>query len=108
MFKPVATLSNLLYESNHLTVASEIKNIVVVFDGNHSNADCCDIIHKYKNEEDKWAFKWIKKNNDTRQEFVSGFDYDDIISIKNNRLVFIKNGETGFWYFNSRTEFTYP
>jgi hypothetical protein len=86
----------------------ELKNIVVVFDGSHNSADSCDIIHKFRNIYGKWAFKWIKKQRNSRQEFMSGYEYDDILSIKNNRLVFVKDGVTGFWYFNTRTEFIYP
>jgi|GEM_PF-5789446 len=85
-----------------------LKNILVVLDGSHNTADSYDIIHKFRNIEGKWAFKWIKKNNGARQEFMSEYAYDDILSIKNNRLVFIKKGVSGFWYFNTRTEFFYP
>lgn len=108
MQNTASNLSTLLQEGTHMNVVSDTKNIVVVFDGHHANAECCDIIHKFKNEEGKWAFKWTKKENGNKQEFLSEFLYDDILSIKNNRLVFSKNGEIGFWYFNTRTEFIYP
>ncbi len=102
--KPISALP---YQSSGNGLA-QLRNTVVVFDGRYDTADSCDIIHKFRNADGKWAFKWIKKQKDSRIEFMSGYAYDDIVSIKNNRLVFIKDGVTGFWYFNTRTEFFYP
>lgn len=101
------SIPSLLLESNENGIM-RLKNTLVVFDGSHITSDSYDIIHKFRNEEGKWAFKWVKKHNNTKQEFMSEYAYDDILSIKNNRLVFMKNGLQGFWYYNTRTEFFFP
>lgn len=83
-------------------------NTIVLFDDNYAENDVHDIVYKYKNENGLWAFKWVKKAIHTRHEHMSNYEYDDIISAKSNRVVFMKNGRKGFWYFNTRTEFFYP
>jgi hypothetical protein len=86
----------------------EANNTIILFDDNYTENEVHDIVYKYKNEGGRWAFKWVKKSTTLRTEFMSSYEYDDIISAKNNRVVFMKNGRKGFWYFNTRTEFFYP
>ncbi len=85
-----------------------INDTIVLLNGNYADKGVCDIICKYKEETGKWAFKWVKKYRGQITTFLSDYVYDDIISVKNNRIVFIKDGRRGFWYFNTRTEFFYP
>lgn len=85
-----------------------LKNTIVLFDDTYPSSESFDIVYKYRNNFGKWAFKWVKKIGDQRLEYSSEFIYDDIIAAKNNRLVFMKAGYKGFWYYNTRTEFFYP
>jgi hypothetical protein len=91
-----------------ILVNATYQNTIFVFDGAQSNTECCDIIHKYKNADGKWAFQWIKRDKGRQHEFISQCEYDDLLGAKNNKLEFIKDGKSGFWYFNTRRDFFYP
>jgi hypothetical protein len=105
---PVFSLYPAYIADDKITQPASTSQAIVMIDDDYADQNAYDIIYKFKNIYGKWAFKWIKKGLGKRNEFMSEFAYDEILSAKSNRISFMKDGKKGFWFYNTRTEFYYP
>jgi len=74
-----------------------LQKVLLVFDENDGT---CNLIYKYRNNEAKWAFKWIKKKPEGTSEYMSEFEFDDVLSVKDKCLLLMKDGKECCWYYH--------